>query len=411
MGTTAISGPFLVYGENIIEQNDDIAPSNFARGQGFVDDRAPFLYDGTSNVFPKVRGFPQQQWVQTLNATIYPIVLLASSLPLVDVMPGVPIPLITSPVPGATPGVTVRESGTGRLIRNVLMIDDCNFALYNGEFIATTASTFHASDEKFIEDALAFTTSFAAPENIACWDPSKLSARRITLGGGGNPNEFFITGIDAYGYLISDTITTEVVGGSFVYSRKAFKGIISIIPTTVDSSPQQTQFFTTPDVGLPLRYDYPYAVMAYNAGVLDVTPSNFESSLYTITGITPLAGILTITIAPSETSIPSVGQPYTLPVGSHVTISRCVPSSYNGTYTILTSGPGTFTVSSTNVDVYVSGGFIFCDQGGFETADVRGIYASQPPSSDPFNLIVYQTVTLQNMQDSVGQFGIPQFSQ
>lgn len=391
MGITSLSGAYLVYGEGLGPSNTDIGPSGFAWGQAFSDTREPFAYEGATNITPKVHGFPQQQLIQTINATIYPSALLAISPLLVDVEPGVPIPLITVAAPGATPGMTVRESGTGRLIHNVLMLDDFNLIDYYGTQIATTASSF----DQF--------------GNVSYWDPSKLSSRRISLGGGGNPNEFFITGIDTYGYLMTDTISTEAIGGSFVISRKAFKGIISIIPTQVDSSPFQTAFFTTPYIGVPIRYDYPYSVMAYTNGVLDSTSTDYESSLYSITGITPLAGILTITIAP--TNSPFGGQAYTLPIGSHITITRCNPSSYNDTYTVLTSGPGTLTVASTNVDAYVAGGSIFCDQGGLETNDVRGVYVMPVDPTDPVNLIIYQSVTLQNMLTSVGQFGIPQFHQ
>ena len=390
MGITAISGPEIVSGDNSFEQNDDAGPSLFAKGQAFTDERIPFQYIGTSNRSPKFNGFPQQQLIQTINATVYPSVILAETPPLVDVTPGVPLPLITVAIPGATPGITVRESGTGRLIHNVVMMDDFNLIDYNGTLIGTTASSFDESG------------------NVTSWDPSKLLARRVIIGGGGNPNEFFVTGIDVYGYLMADTITT--VGGASTNSRKAFKGIISAIPTQVDSSPVPTVLGTFTDIGLPLRYDYLSDVLIYNSGIQDTTPTNFEPSLYAITSITPLAGILTITIAQSDAPFPSIGQPYTLPVGSQIIISRCNPVSYNGTYTILTSGPGTFTVASANVDAYVAGGSIFCDQGGLETGDVRGVYISPFSGPDPVNITVYQSISFQNMQTPIGQFGIPQFN-
>lgn len=381
MGMTAISGPLNVYGESSIEHNLDIGPSLFACGEAFVDVRSPFRYLTASNAKPKIHGFPQNSFIQAINATIYANADIAT---VVTATGGVPLVLNSTSVPGVTVGVNVHELTTNLIVEDLIAFDDFNTTVYNNVEVATSA----------------FLTGPSG--NIACWDPATLSSRRLTfnIGLGGVANTFYILGIDVYGYGVSETLVTTGAGAFF--ASKAYKYILRIIPSVND--PAGVTVSTSPNIGLPLRYDYPGTVLAFENGVANATPG-LESSLYTITGITPLAGILTITIADA---LFGAGAPYTIPVGSIITIAFCVPTSYNGMYTVLTSGPGTFTVASAVADAYVSGGTIFCDRSGPHTSDVRGIYHVNASPDNDSQLILYQAVSLENMVSSVGQFGVLQ---
>ena len=379
---TAISGPFVSWGDSPIELNQDAAPSLFARGEGFVDTRLPFQYLGVSTAAPKVYGFPQNGFIQTMNANIYSTYNIDSGAP--ASVADTPLVLASASVPGLTVGITVREVSTGNFVPNVLALDDFHMVDFLGTPVATSALPLGQSGD------------------IACWDPATLSSRRLVFTGGSVANTFVIFGIDVYGYYMSETLVTT--GAGTFFSAKAFKYIISITPSVSDASGMG--IIPANRVGLPLRYDYPASTLIYENGVQNTNIADLESSLYTITGITPLAGILTITIADA---LLSIGTSYTLPVGSSVTLANVLPYSYNSTYTVLTSGPGIFTVASTNVDAYVSGGTVFCDASGPNTNDVRGIYNAVSSPANDYQLVIYQAVSLSNMVSSVGQFGVLQF--
>jgi hypothetical protein len=369
MGTTAISGPQIVYGPNALEDNQP-APSQFAWGTAFFDARFP--YSGANTSVPQAYGFPQQAMIQALDFFVYPLGTIAASQTTTE---GVPLVLTTTAEPGITPSQNMRIRSTGQIIPNLIVLDD-----------------FHINNAYEIPVAC----SYLMTDNFGIWDPTTLSSRHLVFSGTSNDTSFQINGIDVYGYPVSETL---VWNSSSVTTSKAYKAIISIIP--LSTATQDVQVKTSIVIGLPIRNDDNGHIMVYESGNFVASPT-IRSSLYGITGITSASGILTITIAVDVVSSAN----HTLPVGSTVTITQCNPSSFNGTYTVLSSAPGTFTVASQDTDTYVSGGEIFCSESSLLTADVRGSYG---PSSVSIYASVYQSISTQNMLSNVGQFGVAQF--
>jgi hypothetical protein len=368
MGTTAISGPLVVYGPNGLENNSPV-PSIFSWGDTFLDVRAS--YSGASSEIPQAYGFYQQRLIQTVDAIIYPTSAIIAETP---VEAGVPIPLSQFPFPGVTPGQTVRESSTGQILSGVTILDDFNVVDSQGVSVAAT---------------------YSQSGNFVFWNPSFMSSRRLVFYG--TANTFKITGVDVYGYYVSEELETTTPTTQ-ILTNKCYKGIVSIVPVSSGS----ITIINFNYVGFPLRMDYTGNAFVYENSTFVTDPFLFTTDLYPISSISHASDILTI-------HIPTGVGSYTLPIGSNVTISRCNPPSYNGTYKVLTSSADVFTVASTNTDTYVSGGDVFCDQSGPLTNDVRGSYQYETDPSTAPRITIYQAISPQNMLSSIGQFGIPQY--
>lgn len=383
MGTTAISGPQVVYGTSATETNPPAA-SAFAWGEAFYDNRKS--YEGSSAAIPKGFAFPQECATASIDAYLYAAGTICPAQPATM---NIGLNFVSSPSPGITPNQTVFF-----FIDGIVPFTEPDFLILDD---------FHIG---MIQNNLSVVT-FLKKGDLGYWDPLTLLSRRISISGGSVNNTFNIRGLDIYGNFVTEIIS--LTGGGEAISSKAYKGLLSIIPSVSDATNitvSNTPLSGFPIIGLPLRADYVGEAYTIENGVFNAAAANFESSLYTVTGITPSSpsvGQATITIAAS----PFGGALYTLPVGSNITISRCNPSSYNGTYVVLTSGPGTMTVATTNTDTYVSGGSIFCDQSGNNTADVRGSF--QVTQTSPYNILAYQSIPLSNMTSSIGQFGVVQF--
>lgn len=387
MTITAFSGPLVTYNHGDAYPNTAEAPSVLDQGSALLDPRAPYGYKpGSFSYTGQVYGTGATGLIPTVDAYLYPAgpANLAAAQALTA---GVPMTLVSSSSLGVTVGVNVQNILTGAAILNTIALDSYN-TVYNPTLGVTVANCL-----------LPMGQSGA----VTLLDPTTSTSRRLIFTG--TPlvtNTLKVTGVDIYGYVVTEDVHITI--GANGYTRKAYKFLISVVPQFSDAATMSVG--TLDQFGYPLRLDYNSECLVFENEVLQTT-TTVCSALYKIASIS--AG------GPGDLIVNLFGDPinsddYDLPVGSTVTISRTTPASFNGTYPVAGTASNAIVIPSTNADTYVSGGEIFCSLSGNRTADVRGIYEFSSNPGSPFTLKIYQSPSLRNVSTSFGLYGADQYN-
>lgn len=236
MTVEAISGPFIVFKDGGVlpgspsNQNPDQAPSLFNQATGLLDPRLPYTYIPGERV-------GGTGW---LNATFQvadyaPGTASTTALSAAATVSTTSIKLITVSSGCVTTASTLTNASTGASVTGVWLIDN-------------------------VPGQVAFGTSGV----ISIWDPANPAIGRavsITSGGNTSAITFTVSGYDAYGYPITQSLsgpnTTTVAS---VYTGKTFKWVSAVTASGTTS--------TTVSVGVADIYGLP--LYAPSIGYIDV---------------------------------------------------------------------------------------------------------------------------------------------
>lgn len=213
MTTTAIAGPFVVFGELPqigglgIEQayNPNAGPSIFYQGIGILDPRVPFTY------YPGQAGGKTTAWFGNGPIMVY------DGVPAVAAVGAI---VAGAPITANTAMTLVSSSGAG-IVVGQSTVNALTGAAVTGLLAMGTAMG---------------TVAFGSSGGNIFWDPTKALARGIAVTAGGGATvtgTITFRGYDLFGYPMTETITP--VAGSQVAGKKAWKYIASGTPSYTDA--------------------------------------------------------------------------------------------------------------------------------------------------------------------------------
>ena len=154
-------------------------------------------------------------------------------------------------------------------------------------------------------------------------------------------------GADSY-----DIVVKNIIGGLTPATATVSNGgAVAVFSSTISPSPTPSITVTLADHGLSVGSTFPVldpvavgGVTIYGNYIVTSVPS---SSTFTISADSAPTNILTITSATWLAAVATFGidDGATLEVGSSVTVAGMMPSGYDGTFTVVSSSSGTFTVA------------------------------------------------------------------
>jgi hypothetical protein len=288
MTINALSGPVIVYQDGGIltnssaNQNPDQGPSLFINGVGVLDPRSAYTY------FPGMPDSPvgftsagavinAADVVGWLNAEIQlsdyapgtaSTTSLASSA---NISTATSVTLTTSNTYAITTNSSVTNATTGTNVTGLWRIDSTPAQVAYSQGVVSVWDPANPP----IGRAVSFATT------------SNLSAVNVT-----------ITGYDAYGYPIVNTIALPNNGT--VYSTKTFKWITSVVTSTTSSS---TFSVGVGDIyGLPVYVPYlPYVTLYWNNALATASSTFTAGSTLTTAGAADVRGTMQMASASDGT--------------------------------------------------------------------------------------------------------------
>jgi hypothetical protein len=336
MSITAISGPYVAYGQNTIgtvtDYNPDLGPSLFWGGVGRIDPRPNFNFIPGQNFGAFTAGFGTSD-AMTLNYA--PFALSTSAIAAAaNVVNGTAMTLVSTN--STSTGVSVNASctnyNTGNAVTGLLMVD--GFASFTGVIAnsiltvssltgtitigMTLSGTGVASGTTIVnqltgpaggagtytvqgDDTASSTTMtaqatgttalaqpFGQSNSIYLWNPQALIARAVSVTGsasatGGN---ILISGYDIYGVPMSEVIAAPA-SATTVNGKKAFKYIASVTPQFTDA--HNYSVGTTDIYGFPLRSDN-FGDVAINYNATAITANTGYTAAVTTSPATTSTG-------------------------------------------------------------------------------------------------------------------------
>lgn len=202
----------------------DVAPSLDFGGSGIQDHRLAYnVYSGANAA--TALGILGWYGEPTRTINVAPATLGAANIAaLANVVSGTPMTLA-----GASTGITVVPAGGFFLFPKAVTVPAGALCLDGSPAIFRFGS--------------GFITGF--------YDPGSMLSRAVSVTGvaGGTGGDFLVSGYDAYGEAMSETITATA-GATSVNGKKAFKFVSSIVPQFTDA--HNYSFGTTDIFGFPL---------------------------------------------------------------------------------------------------------------------------------------------------------------
>jgi hypothetical protein len=261
MSETAFSGPLVIFPDggilpnSSVNQNPDQAPSLILQSVALLDPRAAYTYyPGATNNIGNTK--PALGW---LNATFQVADYAPGTVSTTSLVSGASISattsvaLITTSAGNITVGDSTTNPQTGAVVTGLWRIDN---------------------KPNFI--------SFGQSGAVGIWDPANPAIGRgvsITSTGDVSGLTFTVSGYDAYGNPISQTLTGGTTSTS-VITGKTFKWVASVVASSTSSA--------TVSVGVSDVYGFP--MFASAVGYLDLYFNNASLSANTTASATFVAG-------------------------------------------------------------------------------------------------------------------------
>jgi|GEM_PF-4336246 hypothetical protein len=257
MSVTANSGPQVNFGVTLtssgadLEHNPDRGPSVVDLGEMMVDPRPPFCFQPGQASSKAFYG-----WAGAFGG------------PVVD----------QAPSATSTNNVSSAQVPTGGTALTLAT----NTSLGFGAAVTINAYEGGTVSIRPIDGAMGG-QAFGVSGGINIWDPTKAVTRTLNINGSSNGSSaeaWSIYGRDLYGQKVTET----VVGASIsVNSKKAYKYISSIVPSTVNGAIGSTVVTVgLNDVfGFPLRVDHPAYVTVWAGPASSATLVNISTGAHT----------------------------------------------------------------------------------------------------------------------------------
>lgn len=346
MTISAVVGPLISFGQATSDDsNPEAGPSLFISGGGILDPRPQFTYQCGQGFGAQTCGFLGFNRIQTLR--VIPFTLTAGLIAATaNVVTNTPMTLAAAATTGLAVGVSIARQDTGVLVTGLLELDpgvavgtatiaagttvmnvtaltapsgDSYNVFYPGMVLSGTSivtgttivsygtgnggiGTYNISVPPSAAisggtitgtaTGLNNSIAFGSAGTVQFWNPNALIARAVSITsttGQLSAKTFTVRGFDAWGFPMTEVITTSGTAATTTNGKKAFRFILSVTPNFTDAT-NTYSVDTTDIIGFPVRSD------TYQIGFeSDITLMSNNATVASATGY--VAAIKTVATA------------------------------------------------------------------------------------------------------------------